>query len=681
MTDRLRRRSSRGSVAALVAVLSLAGSAAADAAGSLTPKGSGHGPAELRDHHVTIVINNGFAKTEVEQTFFNPNDVDIEAVYAFPLPKSASLSELTIFAGEREIHGEVLERQHAVAAYQDERSHGNDAGLSTQNGYQTFEFAVSPVRAREQVRIRFVYYQPVSIDAGIGRYVYPLEDGGTDEAAASFWTRTEQLNGRFSADIELKSAWPIADVRVPAFGADAAVEVLGDGHHRVRIAREDASLAQDLVVYYRLADNLPGRVELLTYRPDTKRPGTFMMVVTPGTDLQPITGGADYVFVLDLSGSMDAKVQTMVRGVIAALEQMSPDDRFRIVTFDSRARQLTPDWVAATSDTVARLTPQLEQLRANGSTNLYEGLELGLRQLDDDRATSILLVTDAVANTGVVDPKAFHELTRTHDVRVFSFLMGNNANWPLMQTLTQGSGGFWTAVSNADDVVGQLLLARSKITYEAMHDVALRIRGVETFDTTDEAIGKVYRGQQIVAFGRYDKGGPASVELQARMTGTDRTYRTTFDFPETSTDHPEIERLWALNRIESIQARQLIGDLPPTEAREAVVALAVEYQLVTEETAMVALADEAFERRGIDRRNQRRVATEQQAQAARAGQAAPVTRVDQGSPMFQHQAPSVSPPSGGGSGAIDPLTGVLVIGSGLWGLAERRRRTRAAQER
>src|SRR5512133_995785 len=73
------------------------------AAGTLTPKGSPDLPIQILDHHVTVTINNGFAQTEVVQTFFNPNDRDLEAVYRFPLPVSASLSEVILTIGEREI--------------------------------------------------------------------------------------------------------------------------------------------------------------------------------------------------------------------------------------------------------------------------------------------------------------------------------------------------------------------------------------------------------------------------------------------------------------------------------------------------------------------------------------------------------------------------------------------------
>ena len=138
------------------------GMAASDglAAGILTPLGSIHQPVQIRDHHVNVVINNGFAMTEVQQTFYNPNPETLEAMYSFPLPKSASLSEVTIYVGEREIHGEVLEKQKARQIYEDEKSRGNESGLTEKNEFYTFEFNVYPVAARDETKIRFLYYQP-----------------------------------------------------------------------------------------------------------------------------------------------------------------------------------------------------------------------------------------------------------------------------------------------------------------------------------------------------------------------------------------------------------------------------------------------------------------------------------------------------------------------------------------
>jgi Ca-activated chloride channel family protein len=652
---------------ALMALLVLAAATGAKAAGTLTPVGGADAPIEIRDHHVQVVINNGFAHTEVTQTFYNPNASDLEGVYAFPVPVSASLSEVTIFAGEREIHGEVVEKERAQRIYEEEKSQGNDAGLATKNGYQTFEFRVSPIRSRSETRMRFVYYQPVEIDTGVGRYLYPLEEGGTDEIAKSFWLPNEKIEGAFSVELELKSAWPVADVRVPGFENEALVEDLGEGHFRVRLERQGASLDRDFAFYYRLVDGLPGRVELIPYRADPSEPGTFMLVVTPGLDLQPITQGADHVFVLDVSGSMSSKIATLGRGVGQALGELDPDDRFRIVTFNDRDDELTRGWVAATPDNVSHWTKQVAALRSGGSTNMYAGLSRALGDLDDDRATSVILVTDAVTNTGVVDPVKFHELMKQYDIRLFGFLMGNSANWPLMRLVTESSGGFYAQISNADDILGQILLAKSKITHEALHDAEFEIKGVNIADTTGRIVGKVYRGQQLVLFGRYEGEGRAKLTLRARLTGQDRTYRTTVEFPKLATDDPELERLWAMSRIEELETLADTGLLDAEESRVAIRDLGVGYQLVTDETAMVVLDDAAFVHHGVERRNRSRTAVEHKAQQRRRSQPAVDRRVDRNQPMFDLPTPSI-----GGGGAIDPLSGVLALGLGALGLATRR---------
>ncbi len=625
------------------------------AAGILTPTGSGHQPIQIRDHHVNVVINNGFAMTEVLQTFYNPNQQDLEAIYSFPLPKSASLSEVTIYVGEREINGEVLEKQQAQQLYEDEKSRGNEAGLAEKNEFYTFDFRVHPVPANDETKIRFLYYQPLRIDTGVGRYLYPMEDGGTDDAGMSFWTTNARVENTFSVNLELKSAYPVQDVRIPGFEAAAHINQMSENHYRVEMQLTDMSLNRDFIFYYRLQDGLPGRVEVISFRDNPGEPGTFMMVITPGIDLKPLTNGVDYCFVLDVSGSMASKMDTFKRGVTKAIEKLKPEDRFRLVTFSSSASELTGKWLPASDANRIKAQTMIDSLRAGGSTNLYAGLGLALKGLDDDRAANIILVTDAVTNTGVVDPVEFHKLLQTVDVRVFGFLLGNSANWPLMQTIAATTGGFYDSISNVDDIMGKLMQADGKINYEALLDADVKISGVDVSEITDETFKKIYRGQQLVVFGKYAKGGRARVTLEANLTGEDRTYTTDFDFPDTATNNPELERLWALAMIEKIEALEKIGIMPATESENAIRDLGLEYQIVTDFTSMVVLADTSFADRGIERRNENRIAREQQARARKAQQPVKDYTVDRNKPAFKFKTPSL----GGGGGAIDPLTGGL----------------------
>ena len=447
----------------------------ANGAGTLTPTGSGVSPVAIKSHDVKVTINNGFARTEVVQIFSNKNTRKIEAVYAFPVPESASMSEVSVMVGETVINGEVVDKKKADEIYGKEKAKGNKAGKAEKNGFQDFKFMVGNINPNEDVTIKFVYYQPLKIDTGVGRYQYPLEEGNTDEVQKSFWERNDKVEGKTTITMELKSAWPVADVRATGGTPFNVEDKCPQGTFKASYDLK-TGLTKDFVFYYRLQDNLPGRLEVIPYRAAGAKEGTFMMVVTPGLDLKPLSNGADYVFVLDISGSMQGeKIRTLCNGVGKVLGKMSQNDRFKIVTFEHTAKDLTSGWVNASEANVRSWIEKVKAIQANGGTNLYAGISKALNNLDADRATSIILVTDAVTNVGVVKPESFHKLLKKYDVRIFGFLMGNSGNWPLMRSICNTTGGFYAGVSNSDDLLGKILQAKKKITHECLHDAEIKI--------------------------------------------------------------------------------------------------------------------------------------------------------------------------------------------------------------
>ncbi len=640
-------------------------SSTAFAAGDFVPE-SGQ-PLTLTDHTVNVVLNNGFARTEVVQTWDNPNNGGVEAIYRFPLPRDAALSEMVVNVGENTVRGEVVGNQKAKELYDDAKAKGEDAALATKEGYQGFEFSVANIPGGEDAVVRFVYYQPLEIDTGVGRWTYPLEAGGNDEGT-NFWDNTIEPAGDLNVNIELKSAFPVDQVRMPGWQNASTVSKLDDGHYKVSATLVDDTMDQDLVFYYRLTDELPGRAELITYKPE-EGPGTFMLVVTPGVDLAPVEAGADYVFLLDRSGSMQGTMNTLIDAVARSIPELRPEDRFRIVAFSDRPEEIV-GWTQATEEGVQGAIQTIRNLKPGGGTNMYAGLTEALKGLDADRPASLIIVTDAVANQGEVRPERFYELMAKQDLRVFSFLLGNGGNWPLMDVISDASGGHSKGISNADDILGQIKLARSKMGYQAMHGATLSVRGTDTWGLTDEYLGKVFRGEQLVVFGRYNKAGQAEVFLDAKISGSDKTYKTTLELPATSLDNPELERLWALQSIKQAQLARDRGEQPGSETASAIRKLGEQYQLVTDETSMIALTDEAFEREGIGRKNRDRTANEHAAQDRRAGQAAQNHTTRQ--PMFKGKAPRL-PSGGGGGGAIDPLSGGIALGLGALALYRRRK--------
>lgn len=648
----------------------------ASAAGLLRPVNASDTAPQIVEHTVKVVIDNGFARTQVSQIFHNGNAQPIDAVYEFPVPPQAALSEMTIQTGDHLLRGEVVAREQAQQVYDAESTQGAQAGLATQNGYQNFQFSVANIPAAGDTTLSFVYYEPVSIDTNVGRFLYPLENGGTDESA--FWNGTETTDaGKFSFDLELKSAAPVTEVRVPDVPS-ANIQDLGGGHFTVHFDAAPSTLTNDVVVYYRLKEDLPGSVQLVPYRPATAGQGTFMLLLTPGLDLPAIEHGTDFVYVLDFSGSMETKLATLKQAVSDAIAELGPEDRFRVVGFSDSAFDITPGFLNATPANIEQVRGLLAARGVLAGTNLYAGLSAGMANRDLERVTSVFLVTDGVANEGIIEPQSFAALLRESDLRVHGFLLGNSANWPLMQVITESSGGFYAPVSNRDDLVGQVQLAKSKLTHESFHDAKLELSGVTISDTTDFELGKVYRGQQLVVFGRYAAGGEAEIALHTRLSDQDKTYSAHVTFPDIAEGSPELERLWALASIHALEQQAMLGLLPPAEAKQRVQQLGVDYQLVTSETSMLVLDDQGFADQGIARNNQMRTDIEHAAQSngsnSSGNASAPLSPSSGSSSPSSSSSGSSSPSSNSEfGGALDPSSLVLLLAS-LLALSGRRRR-------
>jgi len=624
------------------------------AAGLMHAKGNPGQALQIAEHHVKVTINNGFAVTEVDQTFRNPQDRDLEAFYTFPIPRDAALSEVNLFIDGVEQVGEVVPRKKAREIYNAERDAGRETALGEQRGYTNFDLAVGRVPAGGDVRLRLVYLQAVDVDTGIGRYVYPLEEGRIDEKMLSFWEQRTEVHDSFTFEAIVRSAYPLDAVRLNG-RTGAEVKQVAPDEWRVWLDSEEGggNLDKDIVLYYRLAEGVPARIDLLAYRAG-QEPGTMMLVVTPGADLQEIREGVDWTFVVDLSGSMAHKLPAVLDAISQSLDQLRVEDRFRIVGFSNRSHWVVKDYIAANEENVSQARALVLGMASNGGTNLFSGVERGLSRLDEDRSSAMLLIGDGGANEGPTEIKAFLNLLADHDVRVFTFVVGQGANRPLLETLAETSGGFSMAVSNEDDLYGRILQAREKLGREALHGLEIELNGAKLTQRAPVHLPNAYYGQQIVFFARYDKPGEAELVIRSKISGEEQKVKTRITLPEHDESYPELERLWAFARIKDLLRDDERG-LAERNAEKVVTELGVEYSLVTPYTSMVVVREEQFEEHGIDRRNARRSAKENKARTARTAQPVRSPRADTQQPAYGgRSAPRT------GSGAAGPAMLMLV---------------------
>ncbi len=655
-----------------------------------------HGDLRVVSHDVRVVINNGFATTEVEQVLENGSARDVEAAWAFPLPKEAALSELSVTADGTRYVGEVVEKQRARQIYAAEKQAGRTAALAEQHEYFHYQVQITRVPAGGRVHAHVVYYQALEIESGVGRYHYPLEEGNTDDMQRAFWTMDRKASQRLRLDVTLKTAFPIDKLHAPSHpGMSFRQE--GEDTWRAVLDQPGAGLDRDFVLLYRLRPDVPARIELLTHREKDAPEGTFMAVVTPGSDLAPIRRGTDWVFVLDVSGSMEGeKIRLLKQGVLKAVRGLGREDRFQVVTFNGGARRVTPAWLAAEPASIAAAEGLVKALRADGSTNVHAGLSEAYALLDADRPTGLILVSDGVANVGHHHYRELIGLARKHDVRVFTFALGNSANLRVMRDMAVMSGGTTAAISTRDEIGAQLLLARDRMTHAALHGVQFELEGATVVHP--KTLPNLYLGQQLVVLGRYAGEGPAKLRVKARISGQPASWEVDVDLPAEATANPELERLYAFQAIEDLQRDSWLRTGDGGEARSAIVDMALRYSLVTDYTSMIVVTEAQKAQYGIGDANARRRTAERAAAKQRATSGNRVQQRTGGTPLAGDRAAHAPsrwsrPSSGNGSsgsgsggssgggsgggvgvGALGPLHAVVAAGMAVLALRRRRRR-------
>lgn len=141
---------------------------ARDAAGRLI------GPCPLQHTDVDVSVLGRFARVTVQQTYQNPYDEKIEAVYTFPLSHRGAVDRMTMTIGDRVVIGEVHERNQARAIYQAARRQGRVASLLEQERPNIFTQSVANIEPGAEVLIEISYVEILEETDGLFSFEFPM---------------------------------------------------------------------------------------------------------------------------------------------------------------------------------------------------------------------------------------------------------------------------------------------------------------------------------------------------------------------------------------------------------------------------------------------------------------------------------------------------------------------------
>ena len=123
-----------------------------------------------------------------------------------------------------------------------------------------------------------------------------------------------------------------------------------------------------------------------------------MMTLTAGQELEGASSAMDYVFVLDISGSMAnrGKLGLSTNAAAAFIQSLGPEDRCEVMSFNN-APNFGFQELKSVSDETKRLASEfMDSQQARGGTELRPAVNAAIQYKDPDRALNIVILSDGM---------------------------------------------------------------------------------------------------------------------------------------------------------------------------------------------------------------------------------------------------------------------------------------------
>ncbi|TWT82482.1 Vault protein inter-alpha-trypsin [Planctomycetes bacterium CA13] len=588
----------------MVALITLVLPSHASAAGLLVSQGGFGGVLEMKEHDVRVTVNNSIAVTQVDQVFVNTENRQVEALYTFPVPREASVSNFSMWIAGKEMIGEVVEKERARQIYESYKQKKRDPGLLEQVDFKQFEMRIFPIPAGAEQRIRIEYYQQLNVDHDWATYVYPL---ATDVRGGQL---DSQVKGRFSMTVDFKSEVPIKELHSESHPDDFVVVSHEPKYAQAAMELNEADLSRDIVMAVQTKRPRTG-LDVITSHP-AGEDGYFMLTLTPGEDLSSTAEPMDYVFLLDVSGSMsrDEKLAISRQSVVAFIDSLGPDDRFECLAFNLVPTPLFRSLQLAAAENLDQAKEFFDAQRARGGTVLQPALSAAYAYRDDDRPLNVVLLSDGMTEVGEQAELLGLIQSRPAGVRVFCIGVGNEVNRPLLDQMAKQAGGLAAFVSTEDSFGRQAHLMRQKLVRPAIENVAAQFAGAAVRDVEPTELGDLFYGTPLRLLGRYGANGPVAITLTGTVQGGPWKQTVEVDLPKADEGNSEIERIWAQQRVQRLLAGERAGK---GSQRDEIVRLSEAYSIVSPYASMLVLENNAeYKRWKIEQRNATRIERDRQ---------------------------------------------------------------------
>jgi hypothetical protein len=562
------------------------------------------GAVRLARHDVTARIVGAMARTEVDETFVNTTNQELEGVWRFPLPPDARLERLALEVDGKLVEGEFVDASRASGIWRGVIQHAapgaprpveevvwvpgpwhDPALLEWQRGGRA-ELKIFPVPRNGSRRVVLAYTQHVAPSAGVRRYVYPLATRGGPAAIDE------------------------ATFDVQVLGADAKVDVRARGYDlvtkepteteargpRLGMSRSPFAPSGDLVVEYATSDRATEASAFGFAPAGGTEDGFVALALRPRLPARIATRGRDQVLLVDVGRAMfGERLRRASRLAVTIAQQMDRRDRVTVLACDVECRPLPGGWHSPGAVAAHDVDAFLAGIEADGASDLVGAVRaaaaVGGRDAEHD--LRVVLLSDGAASAGY--RSAARVAGEVSDAlpdgraEVVTVPIGSDADVDTLGEIARGGGG--AVVPYAP---GQAIDAAALDVLAATYGAALR--DVEVIlpeglrDVVPARLATIRAGSETLLAARlHGDRASGDVVLRGKVAGEPFEARWPIEVRATSDEgNAWAARTWAAMRVADDERA---GD---EAARAESVSLSHRFRVPSRSTSLLVLESEAM---------------------------------------------------------------------------------------
>jgi Ca-activated chloride channel family protein len=553
----------------------------------------------LKDTRVSVAISGVIADVTVQQVYENHGSRPLHARYVFPASTRAAVYGLTMTVGDVRTVATIKERQQAAQEFEAAKREGKSASLLEQSRANVFSMRVANVMPGDSIAVELHYTELLVPTDGVYEFVYPTVVGprysetpqgqasAADHFVSSAYTHSgEAPRSEFHLAGVVSTGVPLQDLSSPTHRL--VVCATEPGRADIALANDDPFTGnRDFILRYRLAGEEISS-GLLLYK--SRDENFFLLMAQPPRTVESNEmPGREYVFVLDVSGSMSGYPLDTAKELMRELTNvLRPTDAFNVVVFESGTDTFVPTSVPATSENVTRALRFIGSKSGGGGTRLLNALQRAIA-LPRQPATSrsVVLVTD-----GYIDAEAdvFDYIREQRDdLNVFAFGIGSSVNRLLVEGVAQSGLGEPFVVTDPTEAKAAATQLRHYIDSPALTGIDVQFRGFDAYDVEPGAVPDLFASRPVVVFGKWRGNPTGSIEITGN-TGRG-PYHASVSVSASSADdsHAALRYLWARHRIAELSDYGVANPGPDNVA--AITSLGLTYSLLTKYTSFIAVQE------------------------------------------------------------------------------------------